>query len=1249
MGRRVLAFFLGVLVGIVFVFGAVVAAVYFTAVSLTPSDIYPDSDKFLGDLADMSLYDIYKSVSDLYKQKIGVTDENGLYFTLGQFCEHYNINPNELFGGKEVPQDVLDIPIFEFFGGESSDGAMQQVKMSALFALINMYTTGEDGNGYFSQSALEKLAERNLAQLFDPEKGFPYVFEEIMLVDILPDVFPTEKAFDNTLMWALGRSSVGRIMEGFEGKKILLEFKAGGAFETIGLLTMKEMMGDGSAMLNAIFKEYTFADLIDNEGNLNPDTMMNGVYLGELLGYQRNLLAADAASGYEQLYATENRVLLRKAAEDEEGEDQFILIVPAFEEGAYDLYEARMFCTAPEHTHSDKCDENLEGYTCGYVEHTHSIDCFGFVWYLQSEPTKRATGIYTVVADLTIGDLTSGNSEALIDRFLDVRVYELLEGQNLDGTIGSLKDLTLRELVNGGIDGIYFGVLFEYHRIPVTDTHGFHDVVANGTVKQNEDGVIIRVDAGDWYEAELKCDEEHEHNEKCYPFMWFTDATFQHKGEGIKAALSNTTIGELNDINDTVKNLTLHDVLGSDIPSMLKSLEYTKIRDLNDAINKMYLGDFLEYVRNPVEGIEGNGAPILDKEGKDTVYYLAQTAEHEIALSVDGKAWYEGKLICTDEQHTHNADCYVFVWYECKHKDAEGHAHGSDGCKAVEGMMGKLSNENVAGLNGLTETIMTFTLYDVMGDDVPDMLKSIQDTQIKDLNDAIDKMYLGDFLEYVRKPVEGVDGNVTELKDAAGKVVYYMVSTGDTIALSVDGKVWYEGLLVCTDEKHNHNADCYVFAWYQCQNQSDGHKHGEPSCYETLADGMMGKLANKKISDLSNLNNTIMSFTLYDVMQEKVPNALKSIQHTPISELEGAMQAMYLGEFLEYARITPENIGDYEYFNQDVAVKYATVGNETLYVMYDAKYDAWYEATLDCIEKHTAEEHDEKCFNYVWYNPQNGTDGTTYAVVKGVMGKLASTTLGKMSAGELTDVINKTRLGDVIQDWENNALLSELADVRIRELSTALNALYVGTAMGYFRQEATGNFTAVGASAMIFEDNSGNYYIFDENKGKYFNAQLTCADKTEQHQHVDTCYGFIWYDCSPAGDEDHTHNATCVVKGLNGKMSNLTIEGLSGDALSSIMSSLTIGDLIESNMITLNNEEESSYKFAIICCKEHDNCSLVAYFAAQFPNAVSAKDFWLRAHGIQNENDMTPEQIAHRDEWRNMPLNQFINELLGAF
>ena len=65
------------LFGIIFVFGAGGIGRLSAGDQGDANDVSGEAESILGDLADMSLLDIYKDLAALYAQKIGVADTDG--------------------------------------------------------------------------------------------------------------------------------------------------------------------------------------------------------------------------------------------------------------------------------------------------------------------------------------------------------------------------------------------------------------------------------------------------------------------------------------------------------------------------------------------------------------------------------------------------------------------------------------------------------------------------------------------------------------------------------------------------------------------------------------------------------------------------------------------------------------------------------------------------------------------------------------------------------------------------------------------------------------------------------------------------------------------------------------------------------------------------------------------------------------------------------------------------------------------
>lgn len=1116
MARRVLAFFLGMIFGIVVLLGSIAGALYFAVAIIQPDDYWESSDKFLGDLASMSLLDIYKELSELYQSKANFKDDDGKYYSLGDFCEQYHINPSELFGKENVPQEVLDIPIFALFG-ENSDNALSQVKVSVIPALVNMFTEVEEGqSALFTQELVDALSVHSLKELFE-ENGFVNVFTEVKITYVLPSMFPSEQTEENELMWALGQASVGRLIGGMEGN-ILLEFKLEeGVFAELGKLPLLSMLGDSSPILSAILGDNSLADLIDDGGNLYPDDMLKEIYLGALVNHERKIV--DDAESYTNTVASNEKITVKSKGEGKNV--SYIIIVNG--KHSETAYEASLKCNNSEH-----------------ADGTHTLECFGFNWYIEGE---LASGIYSAIVDFSVGDLMSGDSSAIMDKFLNIKLKDLLGDTTVSGVVTSLMDFTLAELLDGGFDKLYFGTIFGYVRQPATlPTDAIVKEVKNNSgttvyyISEIQNGLLLSADGKEWFYGGSKCDLEHEHTSDCYGYKWYLDENYETPApSGIYSSIADLTIGDITTDNGSalmnkLLDISLVELLGDYVTfdGVLGSLKEMTLRELmNGGIDGIYFGTIFGFTRDEVMDISGYTTELFDD--------LRQNANGNL-IKKDARKWYVAKLICKEEAHKHSvAEC----------------------------------------------------------------------------------------------------GSVTEP--------------------------------VCGKEEHIHYGSCYGFAWYNC---TESHEHSE-SCYtaDNLVDGVMDKLASKKVSELGNMDDTIKSFTLRDILGDDVPDMLKSIQDTKIGELAGAIEGMYLGAFFKYEK-KPVTVDNYN-VTIDNAVKVNANGDV-------AKLDTngiWYVATLNCKETH---EHTANCYVFEWFSyncvgNHTGIDynDECYTVSSGVMHRLARLTIDQLSADNLTATINDTPLGEVINLNDNsNAFLKELADVKIGELSNELDGLYVGITMGYVRNQIN-NVNDEELSNAIASDENGAYTIYqyengylklDVKKHRYYEAELTCAIKDSSHEHNNyTCYGFVWYTCVAGNNPEHIHgNGDCLkVTGLNAKMSNLTMMELSGDNLTSIATSLTIGDLIDSKMIILGSNDaaikENEYKLAILMCSDPNHkyteqtilgdtsyaCNLTGYFMYKTQHSsVTAEEFWNLTHEVEDE--------AHRNAWRELQLSEFINTLLSA-
>lgn len=1059
MGRRVLAFFLGMLFGIILVVGTV----YIVVCVVSVNKYLPDTQKYIGELSDKSAYDMVKEIYDLYSKQAGVKDENGNYYTVKQFCDKYKIDLNAALG-MELPQEALDVPAFELFTKGGIERAMGQIKVSAVPAIVNML--GKSENGMFKDDMIAELSKYTMADLLSKDVGIAGVFANIKLSDVAPGAFPAEDS-DNKLMWAVGQITVGGALKSSSGSEsMLLQLKEGNAFEAVGALEVSALLGENKYINAILGAGAKVRDLIGEDGGMKLDEMLGKISVGELLGCQKNLIT---------------------------NPDEYDGIVKLDSDG--DAYEAVL-----------NCHDDTEG-------HVHNDDCYEYAWYSTGECSNtatdhkheasddlvkdgkyypRVTGLYAVLSSLTVGDLTNGNDNALIDRIKELKVSDIIDKNQVSGVMSALVDLTIADLMNGAIDKLYLGDFFEFTR-KLADKADYDQstVVDLGkfSVIASADGKLaLSVNGVEWYEGLLDCassEEGHEHTSDCYRYVWIDK--IGNAADGIQAKIAGKQIADLQSLNDEVQKLTLDDVFGENIPKMLSSIRHARICDLNYEIKNIYVGSLMEFRQ---QFTCGNDEP--------------------------------------DHKHV-TGEC-PYVWLDKNDQPASG-------------LMGKLADKQVRDIDDF-ETIIKneFTLGDVFGDNPPKMLKSLLNTKIGDLNNAIDSVYLGDFLEYEREITCGQED----------------------------------------DETHSHTYLC--FAWTD--------KNGKS------VTGMMAKLASKKVSEMSSLNESVLNeFTLKDVFGEgNVPSMLKDIENTTIGNLESEINKLYVGSTMGYHRNVIEDITGYGSCETPLSGEsFAIVrqkqisGSPAKYIKTEDDGDdkTWYEAYFDCSLNH---DHGVDCYKYNWYDKDNQP-------ISGMIKAFANSKLDNID--DTLDDLTIKKLGI---DADGNTVLKAIENEKLNNIGSAINNMKMGTLLGYTQGEKL--------------------------------ATISTCDKT--HEHTDLCYDYNWY-----ADKAKT----TLVKGLNGKIANMTVEGISGgQGVGSIAKTLTIGDLIDSGMMEVKPDDE--YKFAIIFCShdDHCDCSLTKYLTAcALNNSVTAKTYWDDAH-----SSYSGDKSEHKDAWKQSTLLQFMNYLLDA-
>ena len=531
-------------------------------------------------------------------------------------------------------------------------------------------------------------------------------------------------------------------------------------------------------------------------------------------------------------------------------------------------------------------------------------------------------------------------------------------------------------------------------------------------------------------------------------------------------------------------------------------------------------------------------------------------------------------------------------------------------------------------------------------------------------------MTLGEFLEYTR-------GEEVTKSDAATTVidgVVYRNPDGTLIKLE-DGK-YYVAKLGCTDGTHAHNASCYT-VW--------SNKEG------VAVIDFTAKIASTKLSELNNINDKLMSFTLADVMGNDIPAMLKSLQNTQLKDIGTAIKTLRIGEMLEYSREDlTANANNYTAVGTLDTVK----ANGDNYIKADGSY--WYKAKLVCDdEKHDAlTKHTADCFDYVWTK-----DG---AEPDGVVGQLASMTVDELSdSTALNNRIQEMKLGDVMTIDDNDKPLGALKNVKIKNLSSSFNALTLGDVIAIDNSSAYAlrslantpinqmgdKFNTLKLSEVV-EINATSPKLLQTLKDKQINnlsdslndlklGEVIEIDSTSSPMlkaladkqvnnlatELDNMKMGVMLGYTAATTDSHSTDAHWddedgnLVKGIYAKIADKTVKDMSGNGMKDVVGGLTMGDLLDSGMMDLGGKN-NEYKLAIIYCQgAHSNsaastkCTLENYFAYKTTNSsdtMAAMNFYLFTHNITSEEGMTTEQIAHRDVWKQETLNDFITMLFSV-
>ncbi len=1222
--RKVTSFILGMLFGIIFLFASLGIAGYVAAEMVRPSSIWSNSEDLFGDFYDKSFGDIARELYNLYAEKALQPDENGNYYSIGDFENDYHVDFSAVFG-IHLNDDTKKIPLLTLFSENGFQKVLDQTPINAAAGYLS----------FIGDEAKAKLSHYSMSDLI--AGNFREIFSEITFAELLPETFASESGA-NAMFTALGGCYVGGAYDALTKGSVFAELLPSKALESLGQLKFTDLLGANSQLLSGVFGDSQLVDLIDQDGNVVPEQILNGVYVGSVLGYVHitrcygddGVLAdcTDTSQGHvhdEDYWAVKNadgtttevagiNAILAKISYSDITSDsgiQGILDNILLGNVMYTLEEAEKTSdftdiledTAPDtvwqsgETIIKKYDGKyyLAKLKCKNAEetHAHTADCYGFIWYTEdSEGNKtEAEDLLASLGDIGLGKLTTGALD-LMSVIGNLTLEDILGNTELDSALEAFATKTINELISGGFKDIYLGSITGFERYDVTSLSptqsadrpdGIKEVTVNGETK------LAKQEDGKYYIVR-DCEEngaEHVHTLDCYKFIWYTlnctadPAHSRHEfscyseAEGIIGKFASLTVKDITEgkIDGEIADLTMRDVLGEGVPSMLKSLADVPIGQMETKIHTLCLGDLLSYNRDAVntDGYTAYADGIMTKQENGGISY---------AKSTDGENWYDAHLNC-GQQHIHSAKCFT-VWYKTDAADETAKIY-ADGIEAV--FADKTINEITGGIDGIIDGL---TLKDVLGDEVPSVLKSLADTPIGNLSNAVNALRIGD-INYSRQETD-VTGWT-----AVGAVAE-VVTDGSDYARK-DGEKWYAAQFDCA-KNHAHTADCYKFIW----KDDSG----------SVPDGIIAVLADIAVSDISNsekIQNAVQSLTLRDVLGDSaVANGmLANLADTRIGDISGRIDNMYIGEIMNMYKKAMQTDGYTDFAavtDTATGITYTVKSNGTNYIMSENGTD-YFQAKLSCTDQaHTDSAHSADCFGYVWY-----TDEECITQSSGINSAVANIAVSELGGDKLMNSVNNLTLSDLGIEVGGNKLLEAVSDTPIKNVGTAINDLSMGTVLGFVKQ--------------------GGVWLD------------VCTDG---------------HDHAAAGETEINGSYYKAVTGINRSIADKKVSQLNGSLMTDLVNDLTVGELVESGMITLSADDY--YKFDIIFCTDpsHTHSYTVAFtsqeFACNYANYVivknagqvtSAEQYFKDAH--QNVADYTATE--ERNAWYNVSFTQFISGLLS--
>ena len=495
----------------------------------------------------------------------------------------------------------------------------------------------------------------------------------------------------------------------------------------------------------------------------------------------------------------------------------------------------------------------------------------------------------------------------------------------------------------------------------------------------------------------------------------------------------------------------------------------------------------------------------------------------------------------------------------------------------------------------------------------------ISDTGDFALNSVLVDLYVGTILNYQRTeyvPLDTIPEEIDGILSNEGN--FYKIDNG----------TYYLAKLYC-DETHGHTADCFDFVWnYDDEQVSKLYSVLSNLKIEELASGSfnitsllddvtLGDVMGDSIvgSPFEGLKDTVISqlpsefenMKIGELLGDQINGTvLEGFADKTINELVSSLNTAPIGKFLGYSLTAEVDISLYE-IRGNIANR-GGIGAKKV-------GDTWHDAYKLC--DHTSFDNcTSKCYT-VWM------DGSSW--VQGVNSLLADKTIDEIANNGINSIVDELTLRDVMGDSVgDNPVLLALADTPIgkigqkvntltlrqilgdqvdtnnvlkllensttQTLASDLNNLYLGQVLGYTRNaDNTGwNETLEGATATIanmkiselsqssISDAINNLTILDilgseQVEGNPILKEIANKKVSQVPNALLEMKLAVVLELNKKDDGYWYDNYTGLkASPFNQKIADITINDFNANTLSTIVHTMTMGELVESGFFEVN-------------------------------------------------------------------------------